>query len=113
MAGMLKKHESAGKGTIRLLRRESKKALRDLQQIRQAKSSQAPALHDSVHSARKHLKRARAVLRLLRTNLGSDIYHAENACLRDAAQPLANVRDAQVLVHSFAAGCGTGIVAAT
>src|SRR5262249_18753447 len=42
-------------------------------------------------------KRVRAVLRLVRDELGEKTYRRENASVRDAARPLTEVRDAKVL----------------
>jgi CHAD domain-containing protein len=56
---------------------------------------------ESVHDARRALKRARAGLRLLRDALGDDEYAAENARLRDAARPLARVRDVKVMLETL------------
>jgi len=53
----------------------------------------------TVHEVRKDLKRARAALRLLREAVGDDTYTRENAELRDAARPLAGVRDAAVTLQ--------------
>src|SRR5262249_5267423 len=44
--------------------------------------------------------RVRAGLRLLREALGSRTYDRENSCVRDAARPLTEVRDAGVLVDT-------------
>jgi hypothetical protein len=58
-----------------------------------------PPLRDvSVHDARKALKRARAALRVLRDAIGDAAYHRANRRLRDAARPLARVRDAAMAV---------------
>src|SRR4051812_32160878 len=46
---------------------------------------------ETVHTARKELKGARAGLRLLRGVAGEDRYVYENARLRDAARPLSHV----------------------
>jgi CHAD domain-containing protein len=54
--------------------------------------------NESVHEARKDLKRARAGLRLLREAVGKPAYKRANAALRDAARPLASLRDAKVRV---------------
>jgi CHAD domain-containing protein len=54
---------------------------------------------DGVHSARKALKRARAMLRLIRDEVGRDIYRSENIVLRDVARVLSEVRTGQVLVE--------------
>ncbi len=56
-----------------------------------------PLAADSVHRVRKELKRARAGLRLLRDAVGKLAYSRENLRLRDAARPLAPLRDADVL----------------
>ncbi|HST38572.1 MAG TPA: CHAD domain-containing protein, partial [Conexibacter sp.] len=52
----------------------------------------------AIHQARKHLKKTRALLRLVRPALGNTVYHAENDALRDAAGKLSATRDADVLV---------------
>jgi CHAD domain-containing protein len=55
----------------------------------------------AVHEVRKELKRARAMLRLLRACIGVTAYRRENTLIRDAARPLTPVRDAKVLVESL------------
>jgi len=60
-----------------------------------------PLAAASVHQMRKHLKRARAGLRLLRDAVGKTAYAHENTRLRDAARPLAPLRDADVLAATF------------
>lgn len=52
-----------------------------------------------VHDVRKRCKRVRALLRLVRDNLGEDLYHQENRTLRDAARTLSPLRDAAVLIQ--------------
>jgi CHAD domain-containing protein len=54
----------------------------------------------AVHSARKKLKRIRAVLRLVRDEIGEARYQAENICFRDAARRLAGARDSFVMVET-------------
>ena len=56
---------------------------------------------DAVHTARKDLKRLRALLRLARAGLGEEVFARENTALRDAGRVLSAVRDAQVLVGAF------------
>ena len=53
---------------------------------------------DVVYDVRKRCKRVRALLRLVRDDLGPDVYRRENRALRDAARALSPVRDAAVLV---------------
>jgi CHAD domain-containing protein len=63
-----------------------------------------PRLSDqSVHEARRSLKKARAALRLLRPGLEPAAYRAENALLRDAGRSLAVLRDPKVLLDVLAA----------
>jgi CHAD domain-containing protein len=58
-------------------------------------------LHEkSVHDVRKATKRLRALLRLLRDQLGARRYRRENRTFRDAARALSPARDAEVLVAS-------------
>ncbi|MFL5819045.1 MAG: CHAD domain-containing protein [Conexibacter sp.] len=54
----------------------------------------------AVHEARKHLKKARALLRLVRPVLGRHAYRRENDMLRDAGLALSGTRDADVLVQT-------------
>jgi CHAD domain-containing protein len=56
-----------------------------------------------VHEARKALKRLRALLRLLRDELGEQTYERESALLRDAGRRLARARDAEVLLRTLEA----------
>jgi len=56
----------------------------------------------AVHEARKDLKKARAVLRLLRARLGVELYRRESGALRDAGRSLSGARDAQVRLDTLA-----------
>ncbi len=93
MAGTLRRNESGAHGTRRLARREIADALRALER--------RPLTDDAVHEARKSLKRARSMLRLLREGLGDEAYRRENTALRDAARPLSEIRDGKVLLDAF------------
>jgi CHAD domain-containing protein len=55
----------------------------------------------TVHETRKSLKRLRALLRLLRAELGEDVFARENAALRDIAARLSSVRDAEVMLATL------------
>jgi CHAD domain-containing protein len=57
----------------------------------------------AIHEARKDLKKARAVLRLVRARLGDELYRAENDRLRDAGRMLSAVRDAEVKLDTVRA----------
>lgn len=54
----------------------------------------------AVHDIRVHLKKLRAVVRLLRGELGAQ-YHVENACFRKAAHVLSRQRDAQAALEQL------------
>ncbi|MPZ88192.1 MAG: CHAD domain-containing protein [Nitriliruptorales bacterium] len=56
---------------------------------------------EAVHDARKRFKKTRAVLRLVRNDLGDETYRRENAFFRDAGRVLSPARDAQVLVETL------------
>ena len=55
----------------------------------------------SVHSARKAIKKARTALRLLREICGEDAYRHENGALRDAGRCLSSLRNAKSMVDAF------------
>jgi CHAD domain-containing protein len=57
----------------------------------------------AIHEARKDLKKGRAVLRLVRANLGDELYRAENDRLRDAGRMLSAARDAEVKLDTVRA----------
>jgi CHAD domain-containing protein len=61
----------------------------------------APSPQKRVHEARKALKRLRALLRLVRDELGDDAYTRESAIVREAGRRLARARDAEVLLSTM------------
>jgi CHAD domain-containing protein len=94
MAKQLRPREAGTQGVRRLLRKEVGRALEALGGV-------GSLPDERVHDARKRLKKARALLRLLREEVGDRAYRRENAALRDAARPLTEVRDAKVLVDAL------------
>jgi CHAD domain-containing protein len=68
--------------------------------LREAQAGTAAA--EAVHSARKDIKKARALLRLARPGLAEAAYRAENGALRDIARSLTAAREADVLTETFA-----------
>jgi CHAD domain-containing protein len=56
----------------------------------------------AVHEARKDLKKLRSVLRLVRADLGDEVYRRENDRFRDAGRLLSRARDAQVKLETLA-----------
>jgi CHAD domain-containing protein len=58
---------------------------------------------EAVHGARKDLKKLRAIVRLLRDQVGERTYESQNRCYRDAARALSESRDATVKLETLAA----------
>jgi CHAD domain-containing protein len=99
MAFQLKAKESVSDGITRSVRSQIEKALKHLGAKRKPHQRGAPK-NQAVPEVRKCFKRVRAALRLVRDELGDDVYREENWCFRDAARPLSKVRDAEVLVET-------------
>lgn len=55
---------------------------------------------EAIHSARKSIKKERALLRLARGSLSADQRSRDNARLRDVARTLSGLRDADVMVQT-------------
>ncbi len=89
----LHRSEAGTQGARRIACAQMTDALRALER--------RPLSDGDVHSARKSLKKARAMLRLLRPAIGDRAYRRENALLRDTARPLSEVRDAKVLLQTL------------
>lgn len=92
MAYRLLRDESIPQGALRVLREELTDAASRLREPGE--------LAPRVHGARKAVKRARALLRLVRAGLGPQ-FARENHALRDAARRLAQQRDAAVAAATF------------
>ena len=58
-------------------------------------------IHEAVHDARKRFKKTRSVLRLMRGELGDDIYRRENDWFRYAGRRLAGARDAEAMIETY------------
>lgn len=57
--------------------------------------------HEAVHEVRKSCKRVRAVLRLIRDDIGYSAYYRENRRFRDMSRLLSETRDYEALCHSL------------
>jgi CHAD domain-containing protein len=53
-----------------------------------------------VHEVRKHLKKARAALRLVRKEIGHGLFREENRCLRNVGRLTSEIRDAEVRLQT-------------
>lgn len=93
----LKSDESAADGLRRVARGRAEKAAARL------RKAEDDDLADAIHGARKDLKKIRAVLRLLRPELGEKRFRAENRRFRDAGRLLSGSRDAEVRLATLRA----------
>ncbi len=61
----------------------------------------AGVVDEAVHTTRKALKKTRATLRLVRNELGEEVYQRENASYRDAGRALSEMRDVYVRAQTL------------
>jgi CHAD domain-containing protein len=94
MSFRLRKNESASAGVRRITREEIDDVLELLK-----KKDGDPA--ETVHEIRKHFKKIRAVLRLVRDELGEVVYERDNVAVRDLGRRLSAARDAAVRVAAL------------
>ena len=93
----LRHGETAAEGMRRLA---SKRAAKAVGRLRDA---QGGDLAGAIHGTRKDLKKIRAILRLVRDELGEKAYRAENRDYRDAGRLLSASRDAEVKLATLTA----------
>ncbi|MGI8889178.1 MAG: CHAD domain-containing protein, partial [Chthoniobacterales bacterium] len=86
----LDKGEPIAPGLRRIAREQLEKALREISGT--ARRDEGAA----VHATRKHIKRTRALLRLVRRELDSELFAGENERLRAVANGFSGSRDARV-----------------
>src|SRR5712672_1408330 len=92
MAFRFKKKESVAEAIPRLGLKRVENALACLENCARA---------EAIHSARKEIKKVRAVVRLVRTGIGKKDFRRVIDSLREAAKPLAGPRDAWVHVTTL------------
>ena len=95
MAYRLLPDEDVGDGVARIAAEELDDAIGQLRE--QLDDDPVKA----IHSARKALKKERALLRLVRGAVYPDVYDHENQVLRDAGRRLSGTRDAQVALQTL------------
>lgn len=92
MAYRFERKEPVQEGVRRMVREQLEGAIESL--------SHHGKRDEGIHDARKRVKKTRALLRLVKTELG-DLFVAENTRLRDAARGLSEFRDAAVVIQTF------------
>ncbi|MDX1521967.1 MAG: CHAD domain-containing protein [Anaerolineae bacterium] len=94
MSYRLETNEPLGIGLKRIAREQIDQALEQL--------TTAPEGRDeAVHDARKRFKKIRAILRLVRDEIGQKVYKRENVCYRDAGRRLSDIRDSYVMIETL------------
>ena len=108
MAYRLKNKESIGTEIKRIAWEQTDKAIEQLTEEIKSDNNDSPPTEtdvnertETIHDVRKRIKKIRAVVRLVRDELGKKVYKRENECFRDAGRGLSEVRDAQVLLETF------------
>lgn len=91
----LEQGESLPSEVARVARGRIDHALHELS----GRSDKSP--EDAVHTARKDIKKLRALMRLVRGELGDEVYRRESAAFRDAGRELADLRDADVMLATL------------
>jgi len=97
MSYQLRKDEKLGPGLRRICRKQIEFAI--VIATGEKKSSDTP-----VHEMRKHVKKARAALRLVRKEIGAGLFREQDHRLRDVGRLTSEIRDAEVrlqTVHEF------------
>jgi CHAD domain-containing protein len=95
VAYRLREDEDLGEGVARIAAEELDSAIEELRE----RLDEDPV--KAIHSARKSLKKERALLRLVREAVYPDVYRDENAIFRDAGRRLSGTRDAQVALQTL------------
>jgi CHAD domain-containing protein len=93
----LKRKEPLDAGMRRIAAGRAELALARLRRI----GAEDAEFETAVHDTRKDLKKLRAVVRLLRDQLGKRVYEEQNRCYRDAARLLSESRDAAVKLETL------------
>jgi CHAD domain-containing protein len=89
--------ESVPEGIVRMALGRIDDAIEELE----GKTDSSP--EQGVHEARKDMKKLRGLLRLVRGELGDEVYRRENVAFRDAGRQLSGVRDADVMLATLEA----------
>jgi CHAD domain-containing protein len=93
MSYELRADETLGDGMRRIVCRQIKDAI-------SASKSKQNGKDSPVHETRKHLKKARAALRLVRGEIDRDIWKREDRSLGKVGQLISEVRDAEVRLQT-------------
>ena len=93
MSYMLEPDESLSPGLKRIIHEQIDDAIESLRNL-------GDDPHDAIHDARKRFKKVRAAIRLVRDEVGEEVYKRENVCYRDAGRALSDIRDSYVKIET-------------
>jgi CHAD domain-containing protein len=93
MSYELRQDETVGDGVQRIICRQIEAAICASNAKQNGKGS-------PVHETRKHLKKARAALRLTAGEIGRDVWKREHRCLQKVGRLISDVRDAEVRLQT-------------
>src|SRR5438128_6750700 len=93
MSYQLKQGQTLGDNLRRICRKQIEAAIAIT--TGEKKASDTP-----VHEVRKHLKKARAALRLVRKEIGRGLFQEQDHCLRDVGRLISEIRDAEVRLQT-------------
>ena len=93
MSYELRADETLGDGLRRIICRQIENAIDASKAKQNGKGS-------PVHETRKHLKKARSALRLVRGEIDRGVWKREDRCLRKVGQLISEVRDAEVRLQT-------------
>jgi CHAD domain-containing protein len=93
MSYQLRHDETPGDGLRRICRKQVELAIAIAAGEKEAKDT-------PVHETRKHLKKARAALWLVRKEIGRGLFQQQDHCLRDVGRLISEIRDAEVRLQT-------------
>ena len=93
MSYQLQHNETPGEGVRRICRRQVELGLA-------IAAGKKETVDTPVHETRKHLKKARAALRLVRREIGRGLFKRQDHCLRDVGRMISEIRDAEVRLQT-------------
>src|SRR5437588_9173090 len=93
MSYELKNDQTLGDNLHRICRKQIEAAIAVT--TGEKKASDTP-----VHEVRKHLKKARAALRLVRKEIGHGLFREQDRCLRNVGRLTSEIRDAEVRLQT-------------
>jgi len=94
MSYELRRDETLGEGLRRICRKQVELALAFARGDKETDDT-------AVHETRRHLKKARAALRLVKKEIGRGLFKKQDHCLRDVGRLISEMRDAEVRLQTM------------